>query len=326
MTEPHQIPHAAPDADPPPPPPPTAPRGAADVVLFGPYGLRSGWRILLYIVLTLVMAMGLGMVWSLTGQAATLAANFAILLAASLAASWVMVAGIERRTVAALGLQLAPSAARESALGLALGAGALAAAVVLIAVAGMARWVADEGTVPDYAAVLAATLVFFAVAAAFEEVVFRGYPFQVLVQGIGVWPAVLLSSVAFALAHRGNQHVDWIALANIFLAGVMLAVAYLRTRSLWFATGIHLGWNWAMATLFDFPVSGFEWDTPLYDAAVAGPAWWTGGGFGPEGGVPATLVLLALTAWLLRTRRLSPSREVMDARPLVDERLKGGWT
>jgi biotin transport system substrate-specific component len=34
------------------------------------------------------------------------------------------------------------------------------------------------------------------------------------------------------------------------------AAAYLRTLSLWFATALHIGWNWATASLFDLPVSG----------------------------------------------------------------------
>jgi uncharacterized protein len=69
-------------------------------------------------------------------------------------------------------------------------------------------------------------------------------------------------------------------------------VAYLRTLSLWFATAVHLGWNWAMATLFDLPVSGITaFDTPLYEPVVGGPAWWSGGLFGPEGGVVGTIGL-----------------------------------
>ena len=44
------------------------------------------------------------------------------------------------------------------------------------------------------------------------------------------------------------------------------------------------------------------------------------------GGVPATLVLLALTGWLMWTQRMRPHADTIAARPLVDDRLKGGWT
>ncbi len=101
----------------------------------------------------------------------------------------------------------------------------------------------------------------------------------------------------------------------------MLAWAYLRTRSLWFATGVHLGWNWTMATLFDLPVSGFVSDTPIYTAVVTGPALWTGGAFGPEAGLAGTVAIAGGTAWLYRTLRLAPSAAMAARRPLVDGRL-----
>ncbi|MBW3573057.1 MAG: CPBP family intramembrane metalloprotease, partial [Gemmatimonadetes bacterium] len=158
-------------------------------------------------------------------------------------------------------------------------------------------------------------------AAAAEEAMFRGYAFQALVQGIGAWPAVVASSALFAYAHGGNTNVTPLALANIFLAGVMLAVAYLRTRSLWFATAVHLGWNWAMASLLDFPVSGIVMDMPLYTGREAGPDWLTGGAFGPEAGLAATLTIVLGTAWMWRTRRLGESSHMRALRPLVDDRL-----
>ena len=149
----------------------------------------------------------------------------------------------------------------------------------------------------------------------------RGYLFQALVQGIGVWPAVVVSSALFSAGHLANPNVHWIGLANIFLAGVLLAVVYLRTRSLWAATGVHLGWNWVMSGLLDFPVSGLQLDTPLYDAREVGADWWTGGPFGPEAGLAATLVVLAATIWAWRAPLLRESERMRAMRPLVDDRL-----
>lgn len=239
-------------------------------------------------------------------------------LAAALAAGWVMLFGVERRPLGAMGFALGPAALRECAVGIGIGGGLIAAAVALIAATGGARWVPDSGTVPAYVETVAGGFAFFAVAAAVEEVLFRGYPFQVLVRGIGAWPATLLASTAFAAVHAGNPNVQPLGLWNIFLAGVMLSAAYLRTRSLWFATAIHLGWNWTMSTLLDFPVSGLQLDTPLYTAVETGADWWTGGTFGPEAGLAATVVLAAGTAWLLRTPRLRESDEVRALGPLVD--------
>jgi hypothetical protein len=129
------------------------------------------------------------------------------------------------------------------------------------------------------------------------------------------------SSVLFALLHANNPNVTPVALANIFLAGVMLAVAYLRTRSLWFATAVHLGWNWTMASLLDFPVSGIVKNMPLYSGRETGPDWVTGGTFGPEAGIAASLTIVAGAVWMWRTRRLGESPRMRELRPLVDDRI-----
>jgi uncharacterized protein len=295
-------------------------RALAQRVFFGPYGIRAGWRILMW----LLVVVGL-MLWLLPVSERLLGdsvfTQFVPMLIAALAAGAVMLKAVDRRPIGALGFPLNGDAPRESVVGFVIGAGILGAAVLLLWITGAARWLADSGTVPEYAAALALSLVHFSIAAAAEEAVFRGYLFQSMVQGIGAVPAVLASSVLFALAHRDNDHVDWIALGNIFLAGVMLAVVYLRTRSLWAATGVHLGWNWMMSALLDFPVSGLQLDTPLYDAREIGADWWTGGAFGPEAGLAATLVVLGGTVWLLRARLLRESDRMRALRPLVDDRL-----
>jgi hypothetical protein len=109
-------------------------------------------------------------------------------------------------------------------------------------------------------------------------------------------------------------------LINIFLAGVLLAFAYLRTLSLWFVTALHMGWNWAMATLFDLPVSGIqEFDTPLYQPTISGPDWFSGGAFGPEGGLVGTIGFGVAMIAVLRLRSVRPDPGVLAARPLVLE-------
>ena len=288
-------------------------------VLYGPYGLRAGWRILGYLLLSTGAGIILAALFTAIGGRIAEVAAFPTLLGSALLAGWGMLALVDRRRPGALGFALDPAAVKDSAAGLAVGGAMLGAAVVLLAVASMARWVADEGTMPEYVAALATTFLFFAVAAAAEEAMFRGYAFQALVQGIGVWPAVLISSALFAALHGGNPNVTPVALANIFLAGVMLAVAYLRTRSLWFATAVHLGWNWTMASLLDFPVSGFVRDMPLYTARETGPDWVTGGDFGPEAGIAATLAIVLGTVWMWRTRWLGESPRMRALRPLVDD-------
>lgn len=295
-------------------------------VFFGPHGVRAGWRILLFGALLLTSVVVVGAPILASGVLDDLTSGFLALLVGGLLASAVMLRAVDGRPFGALGFALEPRAARDSVLGFGVGGGLLGAAVLLLAVAGTARWVADDGHVAEYAVSLARALAVFAVAAAAEEVIFRGYAFQALVQGTGVWPAILLTSAAFAAGHGSNPNVTLLGVANIFLAGIMLAVAYLRTRSLWFATALHLGWNWVMSALLDFPVSGAEFDTPLYSARELGADWWTGGAFGPEAGLAATLAIVAGTAWMMRTPLLSASPRIRELRPLVDTRVGDGWS
>ena len=312
-------------------PAPSAGHGLLDAVLFGPHGLRAGWRILMFVLLAWAVAVILApLVVRVTVSAGAdplmrLLASSIVMLIASLVAGWVMLAFVDQRPVGALGFAAEPAAARDSAVGLGVGGAMLGLAVLLLTMASMARWVADTGTAWEYVAALAQSLAFFAIAAAAEEAAFRGYAFQALVQGIGAWPAMLGTSALFAVAHAGNPGATPVALANIFLAGVMLAVAYLKTRSLWFATAVHLGWNWTMQSLLGFPVSGLnEWDTPLYDVRETGPDLLTGGAFGPEAGAAATLAIVAGTVWMWRTRRIGESERMRALRPLVDTRLDPG--
>ncbi len=286
--------------------------------------VRALWRLLLFL---LVLVLGLALLASiqpwvqrLTGLTAAAAGSGEALVAA-VASGWVLLATIDHRRPGALGFAWTREVARELPLGMAITGGALAATVAALAFAGAVRWTPDRGTVAGYAWELLRDLGLWGVAAAAEEALFRGYAFQVLVQAIGAAPAAVLASAGFALAHWNNPNVDALALLNIFLAGVLLSVAYLRTRSLWFATAVHAGWNWMMGTVLALPVSGLVLvNTPLYDAQARGPAWLTGGSFGPEGGLVAS-VAFSLALLVVAVAPLKEAARMRELRPLVDSRL-----
>jgi hypothetical protein len=101
---------------------------------------------------------------------------------------------------------------------------------------------------------------------------------------------------------------------NTALAGVWLAAAYLRTRSLWFPLGVHWAWNWAMASLLGLPVSGITDLAPhsLLHGTDLGPAWLTGGTYGPEGGAACTIALIVSMLFVWRTRLVSATPELLE--------------
>jgi uncharacterized protein len=132
-----------------------------------------------------------------------------------------------------------------------------------------------------------------------EEMLFRGYAFQALVR----WNragAVLVSSAIFALLHLGNQGIGVVPVVNIFLAGIVLALAVLRWQSLLVAIGAHFAWNVLSGPLLGHEVSGWVPAGRLLETVDRGPAWLTGGTFGIEASVLMTGVEIVLIAALAR--------------------------
>lgn len=139
----------------------------------------------------------------------------------------------------------------------------------------------------------------FVPAAAHEELVFRGYLYQKLngwhrAAGLG------FSGGAFALLHLINAGITAIAVLNIAVAGVLLALARDRFDRLWFPFGLHLAWNLTSGPILGWPVSSFVPQRSVFTAVVHGPAWLTGGMFGIEGSVLIVAVEIAAICVMLR--------------------------
>jgi len=277
-------------------------------------------RIGAWIALFIGFAIILGAAWSASGveMQDPMIVDTIITTVAALGAGALLIAWLDRLSPAALGIGVSRDTPRELGVGFVIGAAGLIVATLALLVSGTLGYGPQAGTVQGWAVTMLAQAGFFALAALAEEAVFRGYAFQVLTRVAGPVAAVVVSSVLFALAHGANPSVGVFALVNIFLAGILLGIAYLRTLSLWFATALHMGWNWTMASLFDLPVSGLTtFDTPLYQPAVDGPAWWSGVLFGPEGGLVGTIGFGVALLLVLRWNAVRPTPAMIAARPLA---------
>jgi len=143
-----------------------------------------------------------------------------------------------------------------------------------------------------------------------EELAFRGYILQRLARTWGLPAAVIVSSLLFTMVHVLNPNVQPLAMVSLFAAGLLLATAYLVSRSLWLPTGLHIGWNLTEINLLGFPGSGLA-EPALVRSVVNGPELVTGGGFGPEGGLLGLAVTVMGIVILLvgyRVRRQSQKR------------------
>ena len=201
-------------------------------------------------------------------------------------------------------------------LGMGLGIGALMILAVGAAerLLGVARFSLNSAPAGRFLGWGLALLVLLLVAATNEELIFRGYPFQRLVESIGAPGAVAVLSALFGLLHLGNAGHTWISTLNTMLVGVPLAVGYLRSRALWLPVGIHFAWNFLQGCGLGLPISGFSVPLSLLRAEVSGSVLLTGGKYGPEGSLLTTLVILAATGYLWRAKSIYISE---DMRALV---------
>jgi membrane protease YdiL (CAAX protease family) len=270
-----------------------------DIFFNARHELRAPWKLLFFLVMLVLAYVAVGVVASLlgTGTAAGLIALKALELMAVAAATAVALRVTEQRAFAEVGFALAPGWWREVTFGTAYGTALIGGALLPAAVLGSLSLAPGS---PDLS--LAVALVFFLVAAAYEELLCRGFALQTLARGIGRAPAALLMSGIFAWLHAQNPHVTPAALATTFAAGLLLSLAYFRTESLWLATGLHFGWNFALGYVFGLPVSGLRFfpEAPIMVGAGGEPVWLTGGDYGPEGGVAALAAVVIGCVVLLR--------------------------
>ena len=226
---------------------------------------------------------------------------------------WMLTIGdhVEEHRIAAQGLPRVRGWLKHFILGCTVGFGLTLLAVSPIYFLGRLRPVSlmSLHLLPNLGAVL---LMLFCGALA-EELVFRGYPFQHLERGVGALWAVLVFAVMYGLLHLQNPHANARAIVNSILIGILLSLAYLRTRALWLPWGIHFGWNASLGLLLGLPVSGFRVFNLWAYTQTYGAKWLTGGDYGVEASATGTLVFLLgiLLVWKLPLRTLpQPARRM----------------
>jgi membrane protease YdiL (CAAX protease family) len=289
--------------------------------------LRLGWRIgLAFIVALWLNQAAMGVASALTANERYLDLIYRPLAAVLLIVGFsilLLFADRVGRPIAAMGLGLERGWARQFALGCALGAGMICVAVLCLALFGHLHFrVTFNGRVARLIAMELAVLLGGALT---EELMFRGYPFQRLIESfravaeavsdvpartaetIGGLAAAVLLSVLFGAAHLWNPHSSKLAFVNTVAVGVLLSFAYLRTRALWLPWGIHFAWNTALGLGFGLPVSGLtDFSVAVHGRAV-GPGWLTGGAYGIEASATGTAVIAMGFLPLFRLTRTRPA-------------------
>ena len=143
-------------------------------------------------------------------------------------------------------------------------------------------------------------LVFFCVGVA-EEFAFRGYWLFSFSRRFRFWPAALITSAVFGIAHLGKPGENVLGILQVVAVGLLFCLMIRRTGTLWFALGFHAAWDWAETFFYGTPDSGLIGVGRFLNTSVQGPNWLTGGSAGPEGSIIVFFVLL-LCALLIHFR------------------------
>jgi membrane protease YdiL (CAAX protease family) len=217
-------------------------------------------------------------------------------LAASIVANLLSLRIFEALKLPELGLRWNRPGRRNLFLGLAGGIGSAALVLTPPVAAGAAHFTPVHNQEAG-AATLAYTAFILFCGAAGEELLFRGYGFQILLRAAGPFATILPVGVLFAALHSMNPHASYLGLANTAGFGILFGYAWLRSYDLWLPIGLHFGWNVTLP-LFGVNVSGLKIGVTGYTLDWTAGALWSGGEYGPEASVLTSAVMLILFAYI----------------------------
>lgn len=277
-----------------------------NLLLDAEHYLRSGWRVLLFLVAILALYYVSAIIARLSGVV-PLQSFFFLFYIDVVIATFLLLRFVDRRKFTSVGLPYHGRIMKELGLGIIIGAVMIGAVGGLELAVGAIKLSVRPG---QYLLLdvrnFGLSLIFFAFFAMGEELIFRGYPFQALIEGIGAVWATVIMSVFFGIVHLSNPSSDIISTLNTMLAGVWLSLAYLKTRTLYFPFGMHLSWNFVQSFILSLPVSGLLTNRTIFVPTDYGPYWLTGGRYGPEAGVGTTAVLIIVIIYFLVDKRIKP--------------------
>ena len=271
--------------------------------------LRSGWRILIYFILffTAFALAGLAMQEFLPVRVTRSIVGFFAISSITLGALWLGGRYLDRRKFTDYGFNMSRTWWLDFTFGILLSGMLFCLIFVFEKSIG---WVEITGYflnqkegyagLPFFVPFILGVL-FFIVVGVYEEILFRGYMITNLAEGFNkknamakkalVW-AYILSSVIFGLFHSGNDGATFVGIINIGLMGLVFGLPYILTGELAMSIALHISWNAFQALIFGFPVSGENSQLSVIAVEQGGPLLWTGGLFGPEGGLIGTVVAL----------------------------------
>jgi membrane protease YdiL (CAAX protease family) len=213
--------------------------------------------------------------------------------AAAAVANAIVVRIYERGRLADVGLGWNLSSGREFLTGTGLAAAAAMVVILVPLASRMASFQREKVAVehPWAAFAFGCGALLFGVIG--EELLFRGYAFQLLIRTLGPFATILPTSMMFGLMHSANPGVSVLGIINTVAFGILFGYAVWRTGALWLSIGLHFGWNVAVP-LLGSNLSGFTMGVTGYALHWNVSVFWSGGNYGVEGSALTTLIVVAL--------------------------------
>lgn len=150
--------------------------------------------------------------------------------------------------------------------------------------------------------VLGSVVVFlfgFVIQGSGEEIIFRGWMFQVIGARYKPWLGVLITTILFSLLHLNNTGANLFSIINLMLVSILLILFVIKDGSIWAACAWHTAWNWTLGNVYGLSVSGRSQKDSILALSTTGNELISGGQFGPEASVIVTLVLLVAISILV---------------------------
>ncbi|WP_138431175.1 CPBP family intramembrane glutamic endopeptidase [Fodinibius saliphilus] len=269
--------------------------------------LRAGWRLLLQFFTLIVVVAPLYFPFFLLLPESSLLTSIGPQFLGVIASIWIAAQYIDNRSFTDYGIHINKQWIKEFIVGTIL---AFIAIGAIFSLEWQLGWVTvtDFGwnlsTEQPFLLKLTVFMLAMAMVGFYEELFSRGYQILNIVEGLRypqiskrlvVGIAIVLTSSVFGLLHFYNPNASLLSTFNIIVAGAVLAMPYIFTGRLSLSVGLHFGWNFFMAGLFGFPVSGKQFEVGILQIQQSGPYLWTGGEFGPEAGL---VVLLGMAIML----------------------------
>ena len=299
---------------------PTEALAAKTNIFIGQNGLRSGWRLLIYLLMILVISLGINAaprmiagppgrgvpgVWAQFWQEAI---GFALAFGGA-----VVMSRIERRPLGDYGLPWSEAFGSKFWLGFLFGLLEITLLMGLISAFGGYSF----GTLALHGDKIFLWgifhLVLFTFVGLYEEFLFRGYTQFTLGDGIGFWPAAIMLSLLFGGVHLLNPGEGPVGAASVVVIGLLFCFTLKRTRNLWYAVGLHTSFDWGETYLYSVPNSGTFIEGHLSNSVHQGATWLTGGSVGPEGSVFCFLTMglqFLVVLWLFPVKKSEPVGEI----------------